>query len=986
MSPNLFTADPQQAPTIMSAIASNPATVGLAQALARSWAQDDPLHDPAVQAAGQNAVQAAIQALAAPGSAQTTLGELQRRSRQFEVPPLASTALSAWSPATVAVTPNCRPSGDKPSPGLPCLDLDYLSFPPGSIAVNQGDGSYDFSPENCTAKIGGCAVGWLGRITPIPPSSDGGDPSTIVAGGRDPFNPQSPVGTYDSNSCDSAGSGCITIWIDGNSAFQYLDLKQLFLAGLSNVLQQVGLGMPAAGPVFVLPLTTQHEADYIARFYSGGTADAAEQANVQVGAYNGGQSRNLGTQARGLNLLASAFNGIEALSILPDGALSCALEHTLSDVFSGAITIGGTSDLSGVQTDFINVLGDALNQIRSCIEDNLLDSIITMIGDVGAWGSGAGTVVKFSGVVSNAGEALQRQTELAFSASPVETAVIAIVPGSVVVRDPVPSITSLSPTSVPAGSSSVVITVVGKNFISTSIVSINGVTYSTTFVDTAHLTVTLGPTDLASTGTLSLVVTNPGGAGNQSKPASFVVQTAVTTPTLQSLTLSAASVVGGSSVAGTVTLSSPAPTGGVEVTLSSDNSTVQVPPSVMIASGQSSANFTITTTTPTSTQTATISALLGASTVAAVLTVSPGGGGAVTVLSVTGNCGSQGALNSLFSFGVYWTQTTSYYDVNIDIPITTDFSSTDGTPVLAFLSNNFAPEPTVSDEVAHASFVIPLGSSPNTLVRIFTGLALGPGQYFLTVYAPTQSYAGGWCVATNAPTTSSAMGVTEQYTYLLNGYNTYPPAGGFIDYWATAEISITGVPGTPPPTTATLQPLMLSPTSVTGGGSATGTVTLSAPAPNSGVQVTLSSSNPSVRVPASVTVAPGQNSAPFTITTQAVTSAQTVSITASLGASTVTATLTLNPSPPSGITLQGKIFQIDGTLTISGSKLPFEIQAIPSGVSHMIGFEELTPLYPQILLDPFTSNASISGNTATFHFPECRRTIPSWTHLRYRHQ
>src|SRR5919109_5060632 len=69
----------------------------------------------------------------------------------------------------------------------------------------------------------------------------------------------------------------------------------------------------------------------------------------------------------------------------------------------------------------------------------------------------------------------------------------------------------------------------------------------------------------------------------------------------------------------------------------------------------------------------------------------------------------------------------------------------------------------------------------------------------------------------------------------------------------------------------TVSSLTLNPTSVVGGvQSSTGTVTLSGPAPAGGAQVTLSSSNGSASVPASVTVPGGSSSATFTVNTSIV--------------------------------------------------------------------------------------------------------------------
>jgi hypothetical protein len=106
------------------------------------------------------------------------------------------------------------------------------------------------------------------------------------------------------------------------------------------------------------------------------------------------------------------------------------------------------------------------------------------------------------------------------------------------------------------------------------------------------------------------------------------------------------------------------------------------------------------------------------------------------------------------------------------------------------------------------------------------------------------------------------------------------------------------------PASVSLSSVSLSPTSVTGGNSSTGTVTLSGPAPTGGAQVSLSSSNTAVaRVPSSVMVAAGATSASFTVSTSAVTSPTTVSISASCGGASRSASLTVTPVPPPAPTL-----------------------------------------------------------------------------------
>lgn len=66
--------------------------------------------------------------------------------------------------------------------------------------------------------------------------------------------------------------------------------------------------------------------------------------------------------------------------------------------------------------------------------------------------------------------------------------------------------------------------------------------------------------------------------------------------TLSDLVLVPSSLVSGATSTGTVTLSGAAPAGGVSVTLSSNNAVAQVPSSVVVAEGQITASFPITTT------------------------------------------------------------------------------------------------------------------------------------------------------------------------------------------------------------------------------------------------------------------------------------------------------------------------------------------------------------------------------------------------------
>ena len=446
MSPYLTTADPQKAPTILTAIAASSDTTQLAQALSQTWTESNPLSDPRVQSAGTSAVQAILENLTQQSSAQPDSTTL--KPKRMIVPMLSAVAsldsVTASLPATISVTPYCwnQPNHTFATNGLQCLDLDYISFATGSVAVSQTDGTYGFSPQDC----GECTVGWLARVTSLPSSTN---PDSITAG-SDQFGAESPLGSYDSVSC-SAGSACVTAWIEGNSGFQYLDLEQAFLSALLDALQKAGLNPPPVGPVFSLSASAQ-ETGYLVRLYSGGVADSDEESKAIGGEFSAGQSTQLNLQAMGLNLLGSLANGIEAIGLLPDTVLSCGLQATIQDVVNGAVTLGGTTDLPGVQDDLNAVLTDTVSQLGSCISSNALGSLVGLLKNVGTWGSLIGTGVKISGAISNLGEVVQRETELAFAASAVETAIITIAPGSPLTGNPAPHITQLAPSSAPVGS------------------------------------------------------------------------------------------------------------------------------------------------------------------------------------------------------------------------------------------------------------------------------------------------------------------------------------------------------------------------------------------------------------------------------------------------------------------------------------------------------------------------------------------------------
>jgi len=92
------------------------------------------------------------------------------------------------------------------------------------------------------------------------------------------------------------------------------------------------------------------------------------------------------------------------------------------------------------------------------------------------------------------------------------------------VTNPVPSLAALSPAAVDAGAtSSLSVSVSGTNFVTNSVVTINGAPHATFFASAGGLTVTLTPGDLAAGGVDQVQVFNPGPGGGTSNTLTFAV-------------------------------------------------------------------------------------------------------------------------------------------------------------------------------------------------------------------------------------------------------------------------------------------------------------------------------------------------------------------------------------------------------------------------------------------------------------------------------
>ncbi len=149
----------------------------------------------------------------------------------------------------------------------------------------------------------------------------------------------------------------------------------------------------------------------------------------------------------------------------------------------------------------------------------------------------SGQVDYFSAPIGRAGFAVTNYNGNSIS-------IFSAVPGTI--TNPLPSISSISPSTATEGGAAFTLTVSGSDFVSGATISFAGTSEPTTFVSSTELTAAIPATALAAAGSASIVVTNPpgtGGAGGRnSVPYPFTIY--LPPPTITSI--SQTSVTAGS--------------------------------------------------------------------------------------------------------------------------------------------------------------------------------------------------------------------------------------------------------------------------------------------------------------------------------------------------------------------------------------------------------------------------------------------------------
>jgi hypothetical protein len=410
-----------------------------------------------------------------------------------------------------------------------------------------------------------------------------------------------------------------------------------------------------------------------------------------------------------------------------------------------------------------------------------------------------------------------------------------------------------------------------------------------------------------------------------------------------SVLLDPAAVVAGMPATGSVTISDPAPVGGAVVTLTSSvPQFVVVPESVMIPAGETTASFPVTTSLTWDTFPTVILAVYDGTTQSAVLSVRApvsaivfiegdvlaGGEEATATVRLAAPAPEGGTVVAL----------TSDNTAVLTLPASVSIAAGETTATVPVTTTTVTTPTTIYISAWHEG----VGGSDelDVVPALFGGLTVEPapvqsgtaatGTVTLKQPAPPGGLVvdlevdpNGGVVHVPASVTLAAAATTATFP-IETGVTTQPFTAVL---WArarglTRSVSFELLAGT-------WVSVRLDPGSVAGGGSVVGRITLTRPAPEGGMAITLASTVPAATVPASVTVPAGETTATFPVTTHAVAERTQLNIQASAGG--VSSSDWLTVLPDDWVTLRFFPEQITGGATVLGQVFVHELMGIGGG-------------------------------------------------------
>jgi hypothetical protein len=392
-------------------------------------------------------------------------------------------------------------------------------------------------------------------------------------------------------------------------------------------------------------------------------------------------------------------------------------------------------------------------------------------------------------------------------------------------------------------------------------------------------------------------------------------------PTLNNETLQPeVRATGGATMTGWVDLEGGGLAGptGFRVNLSTNSPAASVPATVTIPAGVSGTGFSIQTSPVSSATTVTVTATAAGVTNAWQIFLTPAPAPtSFFVRPISTTSGSQGVVTTATGLGQdQLLQVTSSRPSLAAVPSTVTVFAGSGVGYFDIVTSPVAEPTEVTISVSGGGVTLsrplrlysslpPLTSltvSPSSVV----GGASATGTVRLGSPAPAAGvYANLWSNLPNTASVPESVFIPGGATSASFEVRTFPSSTTSVQLSAqlNGDFQFSSITVNPSAPSVALSAVTVNPTSVNGGSSTTGTVTLSAGAPSGGAVVSLSDNSSAATVPGSVTVAAGATSANFTVSTSTVTTATPVTITGTYNGASRTVSLTVNPGPPAAPTL-----------------------------------------------------------------------------------
>jgi len=386
-----------------------------------------------------------------------------------------------------------------------------------------------------------------------------------------------------------------------------------------------------------------------------------------------------------------------------------------------------------------------------------------------------------------------------------------------------------------------------------------------------------------------------------------------------SVDVTPATVIGGNSSVGTVTITSKAAPGGYVVALSSSNPAITVPTEVTVPEGQTTATFPVDYAVVADDSDGVITAQLNGSSKTSNVTVkaanitdltlsksSIAGGNDVTgTITIDGKAPAGGLVVAVSS-----SSSRVVVPATVTIPEGQTSATFTATTVPTATSTPVTVTASARGVVLNkgititAPVVVSVVSNPTSITGSNTGTATvtldGPAPASWVVTVTSDNAALGFGLAAGVPITTKTTAIAAGSRSVNVAINTaYVTADTAVNVTAArAGVSASTVVNVLPPAPASV---VLTPTSVRGGTNTSMRVNITCKAPVGGLVVALSSNRSEASPVTTVTVPAGQTFVSTSVPTSAVSATATAVLSATANGYTQTATLTITPSIPTAV-------------------------------------------------------------------------------------